>query len=93
MIAAWKRGPVIVNEFGEWLGHYPGDKASDDQKLSTCVGVHSCNGWTDRHNVSPTHMALRCRQCGWRIVLPRTIETFGDLRAHFYMFNAEDLPG
>jgi hypothetical protein len=88
--------PVIVNEFGESLSHYPGDKHSkdsDDQKLSTCVGIHSCHGWTDRHDVSPTHMALACRQCGWRVVLPRTIETFADLRAHFHVFNVEGEPG
>jgi hypothetical protein len=83
-----KAKPVIVSEFGESLSHYPSNykEPDDSQTLSTCVGVHSCNGWVDRHNVSKTHMALNCRRCGWRVVLPQTIETFADLRAYFFPF-------
>ncbi len=86
--------PVVISEFGETLRHFPSDHhpPTDEMELSTCVGIHSCNCWVYRHNVSLTHFALRCRSCGWRVVLPQTVKTFGDLRIHFGALQVPPIP-
>lgn len=63
-------------------GAFP-EHSRDENKLSSCVGVHACCGsWVDRHHSSTTHDALVCRGCFLRVVFPVEIQTYGELRAY-----------
>lgn len=57
------------------------DHTRDDHKLSSCVGTHArCNGWVDRTRATETHDALICRSCHMRVLFPKNVETYGELR-------------
>ena len=79
--------PIALTNFGETLLEYPFVESpytegyTDESELSTCVGIHGiCNGWVDIKEISITHNALVCRYCNLRIVIPKTINTYGKLR-------------
>ncbi len=82
--------PIVVSEYGEEIGEYPpsdvmGKHARDADAISTCIH-RICRSWVDCKSISRTHSALVCRECKMRIVFPREIKTYGDLRAHFTHF-------
>ena len=75
--------PIKLTEFGEMLESYPDSKVGDERELSTCIGVHgTCSGWVDIKQVSKTHQAILCRSCNLRVVIPKEIKTYGQLRQY-----------
>jgi hypothetical protein len=81
--------PIVLTPYGETLREHPpsnafGEHARDSTRLTGCVGVHDvCGGWVDLRRASASHDALLCRGCGLRVIVPRTLATYGDLRLHF----------
>jgi hypothetical protein len=85
--------PIQLTRDGDSLSEYPPnplqidpfeyfiDHTRDDRKLSLCVGVHQhCNGWMDRQSATKTHDALICRRCHIRVLFPKEVVTYGELR-------------
>jgi len=84
--------PIQLTPEGDMLREYPPsmfafgleyfvDHTRDDRKLSCCVGVHEyCNSWMDRMQATKTHDAIVCRGCHLRVLFPKEVETYGDLR-------------
>jgi hypothetical protein len=59
------------------------DHSRDGEQLSTCVGVHAyCGSWMDRVRATATHDAIVCRGCHLRVLFPKGIKTYGQLRQH-----------
>lgn len=87
--------PVVVNAHGEELVATVGPAfGEDDVYLDTGrVLHHHCGGDMEPHRVSASHQALTCDTCALRFVLPRGVQTFGDLRYYFsgdsYSFSAK----
>ncbi len=80
--------PVQLTPEGDLLCEYPPrgsgfvDHSRDDKALTTCVGVHKyCSGYMDRVRATARHDAILCRSCGLRVLFPRTVQTYGELRA------------
>lgn len=69
--------PLALNCFEYFVEH-----TRDDCKLGCCgVSVHKyCNGWMDRTRATETHDAIVCRKCHLRVLFPKEIKTFGELR-------------
>lgn len=83
--------PIILTEFGETLLEPLADSdeyhTHDDTPLKSNIGVHDiCNGWVDLKGVSETHQAIVCRSCQLRVVIPKIIETYGELRKYFVQY-------
>ncbi|KKR88796.1 MAG: hypothetical protein UW50_C0001G0128 [Candidatus Wolfebacteria bacterium GW2011_GWA1_44_24] len=56
----------------------------DENDLGSCVGVHMhCNCWIDRRRATSTHDAIVCRGCHLRVLFPKEVKTYGDLRQVF----------
>jgi hypothetical protein len=75
--------PIQITPDGDFLKEYPGRGKStrDDDKLGWCIGVHRfCGGFVDRKRVTHTHDAIVCRNCYLRVLIPREVATYGDLR-------------
>lgn len=85
--------PIQLTPEGDLLHEYPPsphaffglehfvDHTRDNHELSCCVGVHEyCNSWMDRVRATKTHDAIVCRGCHLRVLFPREIETYGELR-------------
>ena len=79
--------PIQLTAEGDLLQEYPPssnyfvDHTRDDRELDSCAGVHSfCNGYMDRIRATKTHDAIICRRCYLRILFPKEIKTYGDLR-------------
>ncbi len=57
------------------------DHTRDENGLNSCVGMHEyCNGWMDRTRATKMHDAIVCRACHLRVLFPREIKTYGELR-------------
>lgn len=87
--------PIILTTDDDELHEYPPspkgvmgddflvDHTRDEDELSTCVGVHGyCQGWVDRGRVTKDKDVLVCRCCHLRVTFPRTVKTYGELRAY-----------
>ena len=84
--------PIQLTEQGDHLCEYPpsvrtfGPKylishTRDTSEIGSCVGVHEhCDGWVDRREATALHDALVCRACSMRILFPKDVKTYGDLR-------------
>ncbi|MEK9154758.1 MAG: hypothetical protein AAB596_01670 [Patescibacteria group bacterium] len=79
--------PIQLTSDGDFLREYPPsgdyfvDHTRDDRELSSCVGIHDfCNCWIDRTRATKTHDAIVCRGCHLRVLFPKEIETYGELR-------------
>ena len=74
--------PIKLNEYGETLNGYPDISDERELELECCVGTHGvhCRGFMDIQQVSETHQALTCRRCNFRLLLPISVRTYGDLR-------------
>jgi len=45
--------------------------------------VHGfCQGWMDRHQTTEEHNCIICRSCYLRVVFPKEIATYGELREY-----------
>jgi len=80
--------PIVLSRYNEALIQYP-DEHDDSKELqktgcvNTCIGVHQhCDGLVDLREVSNTHNAIVCRDCGLRVVVPKGLKTYGSLRHH-----------
>lgn len=80
--------PIKLTTEGDMLREYPSssndyfvDHTRDDCILSSCVGIHDrCNGWVERLKATATYDALSCRHCHMRILFPKEVKTYRDLR-------------
>lgn len=85
--------PIQLTREGEMLLEYPPsshhlagfqyfvDHTRDDYQLSSCVGVHAyCSGWLDRMQATQSHDAIVCRRCHLRVLFPKEVVSYGDLR-------------
>lgn len=75
---------IALTELGEYLLEHPDFPATDESELShRCIGLHeTCRGWIYHNPISATHQAIWCASCKLRIVMPREIETYGQLRQY-----------
>lgn len=74
---------VRLTSEGDFLREYPSTckHERDEDALRSTIGVHNlCNGFVDLVGTSQTHAAIVCRNCCLRIVVPKGIRTYGDLR-------------
>lgn len=76
--------PIILSKAGEQIMTI--DDMSEASALTSFnAGSHSVCGGTMRvFEVSKTHNALVCPECFFRLLLPKNVKTYRDLRA--YMF-------
>lgn len=82
------RVPMILNSDGEVMvatATGPSDpyytRQNDNNDLGYTLGVHEgCDGWIDLKNGTEVN-ALYCLKCGLRIVIPKSLKTYADLRA------------
>lgn len=79
--------PIQLTSEGDLLREYPpsrdyfSDHTRDNHELNCCVGVHDyCNSWMDRMRATKTHDAIVCRGCHLRVLFPKEIKTYGELR-------------
>lgn len=82
--------PIPLTGDGDFLREYPPsggyfvDHTRDTNNLGSCVGVHEfCNSWMDRMRATRTHDAIVCRSCHLRVLFPKEIKTYGELRRFF----------
>jgi hypothetical protein len=58
--------------------------ARDCDNLAVCIGCHMfCDGFMDRIRATETHDAIVCRRCHLRVLFPKEIKTYGELRKAF----------
>lgn len=79
--------PIQLTADGDFMLEYPPyrdylvDHTREDSRLKDCVGVHDfCTGCMDRTRVTETHSALVCRRCHLRVLFPKEVTTYGELR-------------
>ena len=79
--------PIQLTPEGDLLREYPPDRAGfvdhtkDSRELSSCVGIHAyCNCWMDRRRATATQDAIVCRGCSLRVLFPKEVRTYGELR-------------
>lgn len=62
------------------------DHTRDNHKLphGSSMGIHAhCNGFMDRiHQTTETHSLILCRRCHLRVLFPKDIITYGQLRLY-----------
>ena len=74
--------PILVGAYGETLIDTHGARRDEYDKLYSCIGLHDlCNSFVDLNIVSEQYQAIRCRGCGFRLVIPRSVGTYSGLRA------------
>lgn len=84
--------PIQLTPEGDVLREYPPstvlsgleyfvDHTRDNKEISCCVGIHDhCDCWMDRRGATETHDAIICRGCHLRVLFPKEVKTYGDLR-------------
>jgi hypothetical protein len=81
--------PIQLTVDGDVLREYPPTRGMsyfvehtrDTKALTGCVGIHDlCDSWVDRKRATKTHDALVCRGCYIRVLFPREVATYGELR-------------
>lgn len=91
--------PILLTAEGDILEEYPPygnegflvDHTRDEDKINLTAGVHAlCNGWVDRHEATKTHNALVCRRCHLRVPFPKSVTTYGGLRAALVFQRAQE---
>lgn len=76
--------PLSITKDGEALAPYPKSDMEPGRIIGSCFATHHvCGGFIDLWPVSSDKNAIVCRQCKLRVVVPGTLETWGDLRNHF----------
>lgn len=81
--------PIRLTVEGDMLREYPPSSdyfvnhTRDNRELSSCVGVHDyCNGWMERILATQTHDAILCRACHLRVLFPKEVTSYGQLREY-----------
>lgn len=84
--------PIQLTPEGDLLREYPPSALAfgfeyfvkhtrNKNNLDSCVGVHEfCNCWMDRTRSTKMHDAIVCRGCHLRVLFPKKVKTYGDLR-------------
>ncbi len=85
--------PIRLTPEGDYLSEYPPriqhlggleyfvEHTRDGDDLDHCVGVHKyCGCFMDRRGATETHDAIVCRGCHLRVLFPKTVKTYGELR-------------
>lgn len=73
--------PIKLTKFNEVLIYRRNSNHTEESKLNDCIGVHViCGGDMHIHPVSLTHKVILCLDCQLRIVIPKEISTYADLR-------------
>jgi len=81
--------PIRLTTEGDMLEEYPPsvnnswfvNHTRDNNELRDCVGIHKyCGGWIDRHRATTTRDAVVCRACHLRVLFPKEVKTYGELR-------------
>ncbi len=84
--------PIRLTPEGDFLCEYPPSPRTsgfeyfvkhtrDEDNLGLCVGIHEfCNSWMERVRATKTHDAIVCRGCHLRVLFPKEVKTYGDLR-------------
>ncbi|MBI2013620.1 MAG: hypothetical protein HYS87_02225 [Candidatus Colwellbacteria bacterium] len=73
--------PIVLTRFGEMLKKQSNGHSDDEELTLINVGIHIvCGGQMDVHIISETHNAVTCSRCALRVVFPRSVKTYGDLR-------------
>lgn len=66
------------------------EHTKDDGILSSCVGVHKyCDGLMDRRRATELHDAIVCRSCYLRVLFPKEVKTYGDLRRYLNAYRRQ----
>lgn len=79
--AQYKGELLQITQARDMLRCYPGGNMNDNTSLAHCFAVHHvCDGFVDLKPTTFTSNAIICRCCNLRIVIPNTIETFGQLK-------------
>jgi hypothetical protein len=72
--------PIVLSSCNERLIGYS-EETVEEGSLIGCIGRHEvCGGWIDFKEISSTHHAIVCRNCGLRITIPKIVKTYGGLR-------------
>jgi len=75
-------GKIKITKYNEMLA--TPDHLGDEVELSPEVGIHEvCFGSISLVDVSETHAALVCDTCGLRVMIPREVNTYGELKGYF----------
>lgn len=85
--------PIQITLEGDLLREYPPstyalsglsyfvEHSRDTDVLNTCVGIHAyCNNYMNRHGATSTCDAIVCQGCHLRVLFPKEVKTYGDLR-------------
>lgn len=81
--------PIQLTPEGDMLREYPPpvhghsylvDHTRDNHELHMTAGVHEYCSWIDRRQATKTHDALICRRCHLRVLFPKEVKTYGELR-------------
>lgn len=75
--------PIRLTSEGDFLCETPPsvNHTRDNDRLGCTAGVHKyCNSWMDRIRATQTHDAIVCRKCHLRVLFPKEVETYGELR-------------
>lgn len=81
-----KMDPIVVNEMGEAV--VPASMRTTDTSELFWEQIHLvCDGRMNLQTVSPTHRAMHCPKCGLRVIFPKKVGTYGELRKYFKRFN------
>ena len=76
--------PIQITLDGDFLDVPLGQgfkRPRDNDEFGLCIGTHQfCGGSINRGRATHTHDVIVCGRCYLRILIPREIETYGDLR-------------
>lgn len=77
--------PVKLTSDNDYLIDYDsGHPKKDTAELSCCIGMHqNCRGCMDIRETTETNKVITCRACYLRIVIPKRVKTYEDLRYYF----------
>ena len=80
--------PIVLTKYYETLceiyARTPEYHAHDEDELKTIIGNHDiCGGYLDLKPVSSCFNAIICRNCHLRVVIPKNIKTYKELREFF----------
>lgn len=79
--------PIRLTNENDYLREYSFKNCihtRDVDDVDHCAGMHMyCEGWLRRRRQSETHDQLVCSGCSIRILFPREIKSYGELRKYF----------
>lgn len=78
--------PIVLDEFGTKLFINIDWGLTDEsslpyyQECGNTAGCHTCGGDFVIYGHSETHNAIVCEKCAFRLVIPKEVKTYGQLR-------------